>query len=73
MTTYEATHKGQTYTRNSKRAYAFASVVRWRDGDESVASWHATRPLAERGTLTAQQRQAGAQIVAVVNVKVVQR
>lgn len=63
-----ANWNGQTFTRKSTRAYKFASVVRWRDGSEAVASWHATEAAAAKGVLTAQQRLAGALVIATVKV-----
>jgi hypothetical protein len=61
-----ATYQGQTVTRTSKRAYAFASVVRWGNGETTIATFHATEAAALKGSLTAQQKQNGAQVVAAV-------
>lgn len=64
--TVSATWNGQTVTRTSNRAYAFASVVRWSNGTEEVASFHASEIAALKGVLTAQQKQNGAQVIAAI-------
>jgi len=64
--TVSATWNGPTTTRGSKRDYAYASVVRWSDGTEGVASFHASEIAALKGVLTAQQKRNGAQVIATV-------
>lgn len=69
MTTYEATYEGQTVTRKSTKRYTHASVVRWGStGEVSIASFHTSEPAALKGVLTAQQKQNGARVIAIVPV-----
>lgn len=70
MTHYTATWNGETFTRNSKRTYTHASVVRWANGTEAVLSWHGTEAAALKGVLTGQQKEYGARIIAAVPVNV---
>ena len=65
-TTYTAAYGGRVFTRTSVRSYSHASVVRWSDGTVAVNSWHTSEAAAVKGTLTAQQKQNGASVVAAV-------
>lgn len=66
MTTYTATWNGQTETRNSKRAYTHAAVIRWSNGKEDIVSFHGSEEAARRGSLTKLQRMQGAKVIAAV-------
>lgn len=70
MTTSVVEYNGETFQRSTKGpAYTHASVVQWSDGTREVASWHTSEAAASRGTLTAQQRRNGAQVVDVLQVR----
>lgn len=66
--TYTATYNGITAQRKSRKAYTYASVVQWGDGTVDIISFHMTHGAAMKGTLTAQQKQHGASVIAVVPV-----
>lgn len=63
MTTYTASHEGQTVTRRSTKPYSHASLVRWSDGTVAIASFHTSEVAALKGVLTAQQKRNGAAVV----------
>lgn len=65
---YTATHNGHTVTKTSNKPYTHASVVKWSDGTESIASFHMSEAAAQKGVLTAQQKANGAHVVSVVPV-----
>jgi hypothetical protein len=69
MKSFAAEYNGRTVTRKSAKTYTHASVVRWSNGEEQVASFHTSEPAALKGILTAQQKKNGAQVVATVPVK----
>lgn len=64
-TTYTVTYNGKTVTRTSAKVYTHASVVLWSDGKVSIPSFHSTEAAALKGSLTAQQKEFGAEIIAV--------
>lgn len=66
--TFTATYNGKTVTRTSTQPYTHASVVRWSDGTEEVASFHNSEAAALKGVLTAQQKAKGAQVIKAVKV-----
>lgn len=64
-----ATWNGQVETRTSRHPYNYAAVVQFGDREPVIVSWHRTRAAAERGTLTKNQRDNGARVVDVAEVK----
>jgi hypothetical protein len=70
MTKYSATYEGQTVTRRSSKRYTHASVVRWGDGTTGIVSFHTSENAAIKGTLTKQQKDRGAAVVAAIPTKV---
>jgi hypothetical protein len=63
---YAAQWNGVTRQRSSNKAYTHASVVRWSNGSEDIASFHCSESAAAKGVLTAQQKSNGARVIAVV-------
>jgi hypothetical protein len=64
-----ATWNGKIETRTSRHPYNYASVVQVGDREPEIVSWHRTRAAAEKGALTKDQRDNGARVVAVAEVK----
>lgn len=67
---FSVVHNGVTTTRTSSHPYTHASVVRWSNGTETVASFHTSEAAALKGVLTGDQKKYGAQVIKALPVKV---